>query len=426
MLLLVLLACAPLVGLTLLNASLERRREVAAWRERSRQIVQLARREEEELVGQTRQLLLAVSESSAVRSTNRPACQASLQEVFASYPNYANLGLVDTNGKIFASALPATGPGDQPAPGLLRRVLETRAFAAGVYSAGLTNGPPIVSFGYPVFDRSGQVCAIVFASTRLDWFMGGDSQLAADVPDEANWLLIDRGGRVLVCHPASRMPSGLPFAGPTRMKTLLSKSGGIAIAPDSQGLHAVQAFEPFPSRLLPGSPVAVLSIPTQLLFAEANRSLARNLSWTGIAACLALALGWVGSSFLVIDPVKALVRASARVASGDLSTRTGLRHGRDELGQLTRTFDAMAQALEKREQERQHAEETLRVRDDMIREIPLIPAAVCVCDPFGYYRALQPHGGGVMGARAQPGRHQPAILRRATVIPSGRNANAAQ
>ena len=78
-----------------------------------------------------------------------------------------------------------------------------------------------------------------------------------------------------------------------------------------------------------------------------------------------------------------MARASARLASGDLSTRTGLRHGKDELGQLTRTFDQMAQALEQRELERHLAEETLQARDSMIRELPLLPAAVCVCDRFG-------------------------------------------
>jgi PAS domain S-box-containing protein len=111
--------------------------------------------------------------------------------------------------------------------------------------------------------------------------------------------------------------------------------------------------------------------------------LIRSLSWIGLAASLALALGWVGSSFLIVWPVKALVRASARLASGDLSTRAGLRHGKDELGQLARTFDHMAQSLEQRELERQLAEETLQTRDHMIRELPLLPAAVCVCDQFG-------------------------------------------
>jgi signal transduction histidine kinase len=43
----------------------------------------------------------------------------------------------------------------------------------------------------------------------------------------------------------------------------------------------------------------------------------------------------------------------------------------------------MAQALEQREQERQLAEVTLQTRDHMMRELPLLPAAVCVCDQLG-------------------------------------------
>ena len=43
----------------------------------------------------------------------------------------------------------------------------------------------------------------------------------------------------------------------------------------------------------------------------------------------------------------------------------------------------MAQAFEQRERERQLAEETLQTRDNMIRELPLLPAAVCVCDQSG-------------------------------------------
>jgi hypothetical protein len=76
-LLLVLLACAPLVGLTLHTASEERRRLVKEWNQRSQAMMELATREEGQVIGQTRQLLLAVAESSPVRSGNR----AGLQEI---------------------------------------------------------------------------------------------------------------------------------------------------------------------------------------------------------------------------------------------------------------------------------------------------------------------------------------------------------
>jgi PAS domain S-box-containing protein len=383
LLLLVLLVCAPLVGLALHNASKERRGAVTAWRERARQLGQLAHREEEGLLGQTRQLLLALSESFAVRSGSRESCQNSLEEVFASYPYYSNLGVMDTNGELLASALPRPKPSKRIDSALVRRVQRTRAFAIGNYSAGPFVGPPIVPLGYPVLDASGQVQAVVVAWIGFDWLAGTTSELSAQVPKGANWTVIDRTRRILVRYPRSGAGGGKYSPGAAILRTVFTQPSGIIEARGSRGVPRFYAFESLHSQLVRGQAVTILGVPRRILFAEANRALLRNLAWIGIAASLALALGWVGSSILIVQPVKALVRASARLAGGDLGTRTGLRHGKDELGQLTRTFDEMAQALEHREEERQLVEETLQTRDDMLRELPLLPAAVCVCDQFG-------------------------------------------
>ena len=47
------------------------------------------------------------------------------------------------------------------------------------------------------------------------------------------------------------------------------------------------------------------------------------------------------------------------MGAGDLSSRTGLSQERGELGELARTFDAMAASLEERVKERERAERTL-------------------------------------------------------------------
>src|SRR5436190_14325004 len=64
LLLLVLLTCTPLVCLTLRTASEERRRQITNWSQRAQKMTQLAVREEEKLIGGTRQLLLAIAESA--------------------------------------------------------------------------------------------------------------------------------------------------------------------------------------------------------------------------------------------------------------------------------------------------------------------------------------------------------------------------
>lgn len=383
LLLLALLVCAPLVGLTLHNASQERRRAVVLWTERAQRMTRLARQEEADLLGQTRQLLLAVSESSAVRSGNPETCKKSLDEVFASYPSYANLGVITTNGEVLASAVPVAEPGNLGDRRFLRRVLATRAFAIGDYSVDFTNGKPAFTFGSPVFDGSNHMQAVVFATLELDWLRGGRTELSAQVLKAATWTEIDRNGTILVRYPASGLSCGQPYPDRALVTAILGQQDGIVEAPDATGIPAFCAFAWRDSQLASGRVATLLSIPKHILFAGANRVLSRNLVWLGTAVSLALALGWVGSSLLVMRPIKALVRASARLASGDLSTRTGLRHGKDELGRLTRTFDQMAQALEQRELERRLAEETLQTRDHIFRELPLLPAAVCVCGQSG-------------------------------------------
>jgi PAS domain S-box-containing protein len=383
LLLLVLLTCAPLVGVTIHTASQERRHEVAVWRERASHLVQLAHREEDRLLRQTRQLLLAVSESSAVRSASPEACQQSLAEIVASYPSYANLSLIDTNGRVLASAVPLAELSSPADRAFVRRVQKDRTFAVGNYLRGLRNGRPTVSFACPVFDSASHVQAVVLAWMSLDWFTRPGSALATNVPPGASWTVIRPNGNVLFRYPLNWSLIGQPFADRALVSRAFNHPSGIVEVPDPWGILGYHAFEPLESRLAPGKAMTILSISRKRLFAEANWELIRNLCWIGLAMGLALTLGWFGSSVLVVRPVGALVRASTRLATGDLSTRTGLRHGKDELGQLTRTFDHMAQALEQRELQRQVAEETLQTHDHLIRELPLHPAAVCVCDQFG-------------------------------------------
>lgn len=382
--LLVLLACAPLIGLTLHTAHEERRRVVAAWSEQSQRMTWLADQEELALRRQALALLMKVSKLPAVQSGNRKGCQKALEEELAGYPDYANLAVYDTGGEVLASALPVIESGSQADRKLFRRVLARGGrFAVGDYTIDKPSGKPAVTFGYPVLDEAESVRGIVAATVKLEWLGRARSELSAQIPPRATWTEIDTNGLILARYPTSELSSGQRFPNAALVKTVLGRQDGLVEVADATGTPAFCAFAWRNSQLVPGKVATMLSIPRDRLFAEANRVLLRNLAWLGAAVSLALGLSWIGSNYLFVRPVKSLVRASTRLAAGELSARTGLRHGRDELGRLARAFDQMAQALEERERERQLAEETLQTRDDIIRQLPLQPAAVCVCDRFG-------------------------------------------
>ncbi len=96
-----------------------------------------------------------------------------------------------------------------------------------------------------------------------------------------------------------------------------------------------------------------------------NSGTGHELLWTLLSVgvgLLALAAAWFGGEHFVLRPVGILNRAARLLAAGDLNSRTGLAHENDELGDLARTFDAMAATLEQRVKERDEAEKTLLIR----------------------------------------------------------------
>ncbi len=366
LLLLVLLACAPLVALMLHNAGEDRRRAVAGWRQQADDLQQIARQDEDDLVRSTHQLLLAISESSYVRSFNPRRCKKGLDDLFTSYPRFANLGVLTTNGEVLASTRPVSAA-DISQRAFIKNALRARNFSIGAFPG--PNSRSTINFGYPVLDHSGRVLGVVFAELDLPYFDRFGTELPTRVPVGATWTEIDRSGTVLARYPRPENWIGKAFPEPDLLPALLERSEGVLEGVASDGLRHFYTFSARPSELAKGQVIGILSIPRQLLFAQADRVLMTNLLWLGIAATLACALGWFGGKLLILRPVRALARSSARLARGELSVRTGLTHTHDELGQLTLAFDQMAQALEERELERQRATHKLQVLSHRLVEV---------------------------------------------------------
>ena len=366
--LLVLLTCAPLVALTLHTAWEDRRRQKNLWEQRSQRLTEIAAREEERIIRQTRQLLLAMAESAAVRSGDSAGCKQLVDELYSGDARYANLAVIRTNGEVLASAAGPAGSMTQGDRQFFQRVIESGDFVVGNFPVNRAIGKQVIDFGYPVFDRFGQIQAVVFAAVDLDWFSRVAGEFLSQLGRGAMWEEIDTKGTVLLHFPNPRKWIGksLPAA---FVKTLSPGSRGILERQDPDGISRFYAYSMIQNQFGSANIISLLGIPKQTLFASADQALTRSLTWFAVAAIIAGVLGWVGSHFLILRPVKALVSSSARLASGDLSARTGLPHGRDELGRLTLTFDLMAQALEQRELDRRRATHKLQVLSQRLVEV---------------------------------------------------------
>ncbi len=85
-----------------------------------------------------------------------------------------------------------------------------------------------------------------------------------------------------------------------------------------------------------------------------------HLEFSGfVVGLLALAAAWFGGEHFIMHQVRALSTTAQKIAGGDLTARTGLRTTENELGQLTKLFDQMAESLEQQVKHLESAEKNL-------------------------------------------------------------------
>jgi diguanylate cyclase (GGDEF)-like protein len=91
------------------------------------------------------------------------------------------------------------------------------------------------------------------------------------------------------------------------------------------------------------------------IFAEADRAFIRDLLGLVAATGLLLIAAWYGAEIFVLRNLRKLLDVARRVHAGDLSARTGLLDGREEISHLGSAFDEMAEALQDRDAKLQQA-----------------------------------------------------------------------
>ena len=85
--------------------------------------------------------------------------------------------------------------------------------------------------------------------------------------------------------------------------------------------------------------------------------------WAGfLVGLVSLAAAWYGGERFIMRQLRILLCTTQQLATGDLSTRTGIREAKGELAELAHIFDSMAESLQQRERDRVATEKLLLSR----------------------------------------------------------------
>lgn len=346
LMLLVLLAVIPAFGLMGYTAISQRQQAAVNAERDAMNLARLAAQEQNQLIAATHQLLFMLSQLPAVKQPNNgAACSRILAGLHKPYPYYTNFGVATPDGRIFCSALPMTRLVNITDRSYFRRAIQSRDFSIGDYQTGRITGINAINFGYPVFDASRNIKAVVYAALDLSWL--NKLITGIELPAGSTLTVVDSHGTILARLPESDKWVGKNMhASPLFSAILANQRGGTAEERGLDGVARLHAFAPLHNSSA-GNVYVSVGIPKAVAFAAANEDFARNLALLLLVAALALIAAWVGSNVFVLRRIQALAGAARRLGQGDLSARTGLPHGTEELGQLARIFDDMAAAMQR-------------------------------------------------------------------------------
>ena len=354
-LVLVVLSAIPALGLTVYNALEQRASAKARAGEDLQRYARLAAETQEQTLEGMRHLLFALSGAVPALLKDRDGCNDYFRRMMqASGGLYHSMGVQLPEGKMFCNGAPWKKIVDVNDRYYFRAAADYKKFAVGEYQIGRITRLQGINFGHPVLNESGSLVAVVFAGLDLKRF----NELAKKTPHPEGSVVtvFDRHGTVLAQQPAFAERIGQKSPNLRVNRAIFAARSGVFEATDVNGVPRLYAFESAGENPDGGVPLRIMvGIPRHVIFAEVNRNFIRTVVGLAIATILLLIGAWYGAEELVLRNLRKLLDVARLVHSGDLTARTRLPAGREELSQLGSAFDEMAQALQDRDARLQQA-----------------------------------------------------------------------
>jgi PAS domain S-box-containing protein len=345
LLILVLLAALPVLAIQVHELFQSREQRKAAIAEQAVDLARLAAAQQDQFIESARYLLAAAAQMPEVQGRDGPGCSARMAELRRQFPTAAGIGAVGPDGTQFCSSssqVTGISLADRP---YFQQAARNKRLAISGYIIGRLSGRPHLNFAYPALNGAGELRAVVILAFSLDRLSASLSM--TPLPSDATMSLVDGDGVLLARAPAAHDWIGRRVREAPFTQAMLARREGVMEATGIDGVERMHGFAPL---LASADLFAVVGLPWQEAYRQADRLFWRETLFTVLAFALAALVALFSADLWIRRPITGLQHAVARMKQGDLSVRAGAGRGSSpELRELAANFNDMAGTLERRQ-----------------------------------------------------------------------------
>jgi PAS domain S-box-containing protein len=356
LLILVLLAALPVLAIQVQDLLQTREQRKTAIAEQALNLARLAAARQDQFIETARYLLAAAAQMPEVRGRDASGCSARMAEMRRQFPTVSGIGAVGPDGVQFCSSSGKVAGISLADRAYFQQAVRNKTLAISGYIIGRMSGEPHLNFAYPAIDGAGEVRAVVVLAFSLDWLSASLSM--TPLPGEATMSLVDGDGVLLARAPPAPDWIGRRVREADFTQAMLARRQGVMEATGVDGVPRMHGFAPL---LASADLFAVVGLPWQEAYREADRLFWRETLFTVLAFALAALVALFGADLWIRSPTSRLQEAVGRMKQGDLSVRARPGRGSSpELRELAANFNDMAGTLERRQAALEASEARLR------------------------------------------------------------------
>jgi|GEM_PF-2441931 len=371
--LLVAIVVLPLLALQINTTVHNRRQAVVESGNAVKHMAQVAETVLNMRIQGARELAQILSSTQELNGNDYAACSDRLAAQLKLSTHYANILVMDVDGKLLCAAIPTTAVLNYSDRAYFRTVIETKQPVVGETLLGRLALRASLPVAFPAIDVNGAVRRIFVVTLDLETV---GFEIAGLVPEkQLGMVWSDARGRILFRYPENAKWVVIHDNKAQINQQLQNRRAGEVFEADAiDGVNSIWSV--VPSRNHPKNALLIRAgMELDELLAPANRAFVTALTLLcSVAGFALLAVAIVGAKF-VHRPLLALTRTADRFGQGDMHARAeDLNNPLAEFSRLGTAFNDMADAIQAQILQARTSEQLMRATMDAL------PANIAVLD----------------------------------------------